>query len=125
MLNKIKKMINRIEKTRDVLNEREDALNNLIRPIFNPAMKINWTPGISNVKIRNDDVVIAYSYREEAPNYCTIPKTIFEADDPVKAASDWHDEQKKQKMIKKRAQRRVELLRELAYIEEEYNEDNL
>ncbi len=122
MLDKIKKLKNLVEITEDALERRQDNLSDLVHPIFAAATGWDRTPSCKDVRVphNRDVVVITYQYRwDDCDEEFEIPKKIFEADDPVKAATAWRNRSNAQKKAKEKAARKKRLERELARLEAE------
>lgn len=125
MLNEIRKKLQRIENTEDVLDRRKLALELFVRPIFDAVWGGDQTPVIEHVyiNVNKDEVLIGYQWRyDDVTEYLRIPNKIFEADDPVKAATEWRIRSEAEKKAKDKATLKQELIDQLSRLEEEDNE---
>lgn len=120
MLAEIRKKLRLIEITKEALERREWALEALVQPIFAAAWGGDSSPSIEEVRIYKDEVSIGYKWRyDDYVEYFKIPTAIFEADDPVKAATEWRKQKQADKKAKDKAALKKELQERLARLEKE------
>jgi hypothetical protein len=123
MLNDIRKKLRLIEITEDALDRRKWALKDLVRPIFAAAWGGDRAPSIEQVHVYKDKVSIGYQWRyDDYVEHFKVPSEIFEADDPVQAATEWRERSKAEKKAKDKAALKRELLDRLSRLEEEDDE---
>ena len=119
MLDKIQLVLNQIERLKQMLELREDKLDILVSPIFRAASGFERAY-VEEVHILKDAVSIGYKFRwDDYVEHFEIPKKIFEAEDPVKAATEWRNRSKAQKKAKEKAALKKELTERLARLEAE------
>lgn len=119
MLNKIKLLLNQIERLNDITELRQDKLDSLVTPVFRAASGIE-RGYVEEVHILKDTISIGYKFRwDDYVEYFEIPKKIFEAENPTKSATEWRNRSRAQKKAKEKAALRKELTERLAKLDEE------
>ena len=122
MLDRIHKLNDLIQVTEDALERRKDNLCDLVYPAFAAATGWNRTPRSFDVRLRHGSDMVSISWQDQwRGDYdeFEMPRKIFEAEDPVKAATEWRNRSTAQKKAKEKAARKKSLQRQLAALEAE------
>jgi hypothetical protein len=122
--NEIMRLVDRLERTRDVLDEREQRLWNAVMPVFRSAAGITWMTKLYSVRVTDTDVIARFGHPDDSPTEMVLPIDVFEQDDPEKAAKNFETERRSVAKKKSHRERTLYLLKELAAMNENDDDDD-